>query len=203
MFCPYCGNKTPDKGKFCIHCGANLMELLENEDSELENEDTEAEQEITELEASDIRNIQEEDNREDTNAASPSGNMQTPQRVQYNPQYVVIDIEEPEIPLLNGAKLEQFKEKYSKGNEFIFRLGDNEIRYYDDVVMDINVTHYLQVSSMQLWDRFEAEYKEKVVGINSFFVDGLNIYDQYIRKMLGQRPKLRVSDGFMKYSEIN
>lgn len=203
MFCPYCGNKTPDKGKFCIHCGANLMELLENEDSELENEDTEAEQEITELEASDIRNIQEEDNREDTNAASPSGNMQTPQRVQYNPQYVVIDIEEPEIPLLNGAKLEQFKEKYSKGNEFIFRLGDNEIRYYDDVVMDINVTHYLQVSSMQLWDRFEAEYKEKVVGINSFFVDGLNIYDQYIRKMLGQLSKLLVSVGVMKYSEIN
>ena len=195
MFCPYCGKKISDKGIFCVYCGEKLKDLFDGESAEILKDN---------LEDIELDNEMEEVNRlgEDITSEQPA-NLQTQEHSPYNSQYIVVDINDPEIPLLNGEKLDGFKKDYLKGNEFVFTLGNHEIRYYEDVVMDINTCHYLIVSGLKLWQEFETEYKARVNGMATFFSIGIPLYDLHIRKMLTQVAKLLVGTGIMKYSEMN
>ena len=200
MFCPYCGRKTPDEGRFCIHCGKELSEVQLGE-PEINSEEiiVEENNEVVEM----PHNGQEELSLIAAEKSEEKNVFKIERPAKDNSEYIVVDLIDPDIPLLNGERLHSIKSNHLKGKEFIFSLGDNEIRYDEDVIMLINMLQYFLTSYDNLWKEFAAEYKENVNGMESFFSKGAELYDDYITKMLKQLTKFLIASGVIKYSELN
>lgn len=178
MNCPYCGNKTPNGGKFCIRCGGNLEEFLGekgNSVEEIENSETDVER------------------PKETTQLSTKNNV-------LSNAIMMVDNSLLDKNLLDRDAIEYFKENYFENGKYSFPLGKYTISYDEDIVMSINTNTYFQYITKEVMDNCKKRYTneirkwEDLEKIEKLYYDAIAEIASYTLKFL-------VASGIMSYTE--
>lgn len=192
MYCPYCGNKTPDGGRFCIRCGGNLEELLKEE-----TENSAAENFIVENAVVEIESLE-------TEAELPALPEETTQLITEDNvltnMIVTVDTHLLNIKLLDEEKINYYKENYFNNGKYSFPLGGYTISYDEDIVMSINTDAYFEHVAEEVMNYCNKRYtneirkwedREKIE----------EIYSAAMAKIVSYTSRYLVASGIMSYTE--
>lgn len=201
MFCPYCGKQTPEEGKFCINCGSNISDLFCKKEDVIESQnDISVKNEKVETESQNALGTFNS-NKENTSIETIERTISAEPKKNESLEYIVADSLDSKIPLLNGEKLEHFKEKYLKNGEFVFPVGKYCICYPERIVMNINTAAYFEIIKKIVINEFEKDYSKSVCDLKTFFTDGLIHYMDAINKIADYTTKFFVGSGVMSISD--
>lgn len=200
MFCPYCGKQTPEKGRFCINCGSDISDLfMEQSNEQIVVDDIENSLDIVKQEKSVGTSIATENLK--TEEVNLKDDVIEKVQEDKKPKYVVTNLINDNISLLNDERLDFYKKNYFINNEFVFPVGEFFIRYPEHIIMDINKTAYFKYVECYVLADFEKKYLQQVCDMQTFMSEGINLYLDAINQIAEATTRYFVSSGVMIVSE--
>jgi len=199
MFCPYCGNETPDGGKFCIRCGGNLEAILNEEKTEnltVEMKDTTVEAE-TDVEDSivEIESPETEQFDETTELSIRDDALELEDMVG------MINNDLLDIELLDRDAIKYFKEYYFKNGKYSFPLSRYIISFDEDIVMSINTnTYFFRYVVDEVVEYCSKRYKKEICEYEDL-EKIMDLYADSMVKIASLTLKFMVASGIMSYTE--
>lgn len=176
MFCMECGKKIPDNGKFCICCGASIVFECDMEEDMIGVSD-------------DNTLIVEEESIENS----------------FLREYVIAKDTKVIGNLLNGKKLEHYKDKYLCDKVYRFPIKNDYVEYPEHIVMLINAAYFFRVLRERVGAGFIQKYLERVTDMESFYGEGLPLYHTTHKDISEATVQFLVASGIMTVSvdEVN
>ena len=165
MFCPYCGNEILVKNaKFCFQCGSQIPDFsIENkvvQDTPQINEEIEeckkAESEIEDT------GIDEERNLPDCIEV----NYEVKPLIGYAGDDMAV-----QVPLFDEERRNHY-EAYLRGTEYVFPIGNYEVRYRKDCIVFTNVISYFYGVRITALAELKSYYKANVRNMEDWIKKG-------------------------------
>lgn len=168
MFCIQCGIELPQNAKFCMNCGIKI-----DNTAEISNN---------------VNMLISSESDSDDQEGMP---------LYDTTKYIVAKDTDVVKGMLNGSKLENYKNNHLKNGKFLFKIKDNFVEYPERIVMYINAIYYNNKLRDHVETAFLKEYKKSVVDMESYFDKGISIQVNTCSSISEATVKLLVASGVM------